>query len=139
MKKVICLAILGWVIGSNAQAITVHEGDIANKTNLIGIAKTSVNGQEESILTDDAGISLYTFRSDSSNVSKCLGGCLTTWPPMHVPANATIAAPFGKIQGNDGVAQLTLNGLPLYHYDDDKKPGDAFGQYPKWDVIVVLN
>jgi predicted lipoprotein with Yx(FWY)xxD motif len=122
-----------------ANAMTVKEGDIAGKTNLVAVADTSVNGVKESILTDASGFSLYTFTMDTSGVSKCSGGCLTEWPPEHVSAGATVEAPFGTMNGNDGQAQLTLNGLPLYHYAGDKAPGNAFGEYPNWNVILVTN
>jgi predicted lipoprotein with Yx(FWY)xxD motif len=120
-----------------AQAMTVKEADITHKTDLIAIAKVRVNGRMESILTDKAGLSLYTFELDSVNVSKCSGPCLAEWPSLHVPTGEPVSAPFGTIQGNDGQPQLTLNGLPLYYYDGDKKPGDAFGQYPSWDAVEV--
>ena len=56
---------------STAQAMTVKEADITHKTDLIAIAKVRVNGKVESILTDKAGLSLYTFTLDSVNASKC--------------------------------------------------------------------
>ena len=63
--------------------------------------------------------------------------CLTEWPPLNV-ANANVPAPFGTIiQGNNGKLQLTVDGLPLYYYDDDKKPGDTTGNYPEWHSIIV--
>ena len=134
------ISILGLVIlasSSLVQAMTVKEGDITGKTNLIGISQASVNGTLESVLTDSSGLSIYTFELDSANVSKCSGSCVSVWPPLHVPAGSAILAPFGKIKGNDGQDQLTLDGFPLYHYSADKKPGDAFGQYPKWNVVIV--
>jgi predicted lipoprotein with Yx(FWY)xxD motif len=139
MQQITVLCLASLLIGTGAQAMTVREGDIAGKTDLVAVADNSVNGTKETILTDSSGFSLYTFTMDSSGVSKCTGGCLTEWPPQHVPTGATVTAPFGTIKGNDGQTQLTLNGLPLYHYADDKSPGDAFGEYPNWDVILVTN
>ena len=141
-KLIIAAALLA--VGSSvmaaasiAQAMTVKEADVTHKTNLIATAKVRVNGKMESILTDKAGFSLYTFTLDSMNVSKCSGPCLAEWPSLHVPPGESVSAPFGTIQGNDGQPQLTLNRLPLYRFDGDKKPGDAFGQYPSWDAVVV--
>ena len=133
------LLLLGAQVQAHAQsqAMTVQATDIANKTSLIAVSSVKVNGKTENILTDDKGISLYTFELDTANISNCSGKCLKEWPPEHVPAGANPATPFGTINGNDGQPQLTLNGAPLYHYDDDQKPGDAFGQYPKWDAIIV--
>jgi predicted lipoprotein with Yx(FWY)xxD motif len=140
MKKFTMLSLMLLGFGSAvSHAITVKESDITGKTDLVLIGTVSLNGETAKILTDADGMSLYTFTQDSSGVSTCKGGCLTEWPPMIVPADKTVAAPFGTIKGNNGKAQLTLNGLPLYHYDDDKKPGDAFGQYPSWDAILIEN
>jgi predicted lipoprotein with Yx(FWY)xxD motif len=137
MKTIASVFVAASALTSIAQAMTVKEADVTHKTDLIAIAKVHVNGKMESILTDKAGFSLYTFTLDSVNVSKCSGPCLAEWPSLHVPPGKSVSAPFGTIQGNDGQPQLTLNGLPLYYYDGDKKPGDAFGQYPSWDAVVV--
>jgi predicted lipoprotein with Yx(FWY)xxD motif len=120
-----------------ANAMTVKAADISGKTDLVAVTDATVNGKKETILVDKAGISLYIFARDSKGVSTCSGACLKEWPPMHVPANPVLAPPFGVIKGHDGLPQLTLNGIPLHHYDDDKKPGDVFGQYPEWSAIQV--
>jgi len=131
----VLIAMSSWL--SWAEAMTVKEGDIAGKTNLVLVEDTAIHGTKATILADAKGMSLYTFDADSQGVSHCSGSCLQEWPPLHVPAGTSVAAPFGTIQGNDGQTQLTLNGLPLYHYDDDKKPGDTFGVYPSWEAIIV--
>jgi predicted lipoprotein with Yx(FWY)xxD motif len=139
MNRTVLISLLFMAAGSMANAMTVTEGQITGKSNLIAVADISVNGKAESILTDSNGFSLYTFEQDAAGVSQCSGACLTEWPPEHAPAGSTVTAPFDTIKGNDGQPQLTLNGLPLYHYSSDTKPGEAFGQYPGWDAIVVTN
>ena len=114
-------------------------GGSVNGTNLVSEINTTVNGQSATVMTDKNGMSLYTFVQDSPNVSTCRGSCLSEWPPMHVPAGAQVTTPFGVINGNDGQPQLTFNGLPLYHYSGDQKPGDAFGQYPGWNAVILNN
>jgi predicted lipoprotein with Yx(FWY)xxD motif len=137
MQQLKYLGLMGLFIVTGAHALTVQEGDIAGKSSLVAVAQVSVKGRSEAILVDSAGLSLYTFEMDSAGVSACDRDCLVEWPPLHVPAGAAVASPFGTITGNDGQTQLTLEGLPLYHYDDDKRPGDTFGEYPSWDVILV--
>jgi len=137
MQKFVLMMMAAWAGTAFAGGLTVSEKDITNKTPLIAVADVMLKGAKATILTDDKGMSLYTFEIDKAGKSNCSGGCLTEWPPEHVPAGTAVASPFGTIKGNDGEMQLTLNGMPLYHYDDDKKPGDTFGQYPEWDAILV--
>lgn len=133
------LAVLMMISAQSAMALTVKQGDVVNKLRETSLVATRVGGQPATVLADSRGLSVYTFDLDRAGVSNCKGGCLTEWPPLHVAADETIPAPFGKIVGNDGQPQLTLNGLPLYFYHDDKNSGDVFGDYPKWHPILVTN
>jgi predicted lipoprotein with Yx(FWY)xxD motif len=86
------------------------------------------------IVVDAKGISLYFFTKDvkDSGTSACTGGCLTAWRPAlttaATPSAEGVTGPLGTITTPDGAKQLTLNGLPLYYYAKDKKPGDVTGQ-----------
>lgn len=137
MKLKILILSLGFV--SSAHALTVHDRDIHGKTNLTTTAVRTVNGKQMTILVDNDGFSLYTFSDDGQNLSNCKGGCLQEWPPEHAAKGSQVESPYGTISGNDGQPQLTLDGQPLYHYEGDSKPGNAFGVYPKWNVIEVIN
>ena len=33
-------------------------------------------------LVDDKGMTLYTFKNDTSGASNCTGNCATLWPPL---------------------------------------------------------
>lgn len=139
MKQSFWALALMAVATQSASALTVKQGDVVNKVREVTLESVRVGGQPATILADAKGISLYTFDLDVPGKSNCLGGCLTEWPVVHVATDEAIPAPFGKIQGNDGKPQLTLNGLALYYYADDKKPGDVFGDYPKWHPVLVTN
>src|SRR5687767_791267 len=45
------------------------------------------------ILTDSAGLTLYTFDRDTPGVSNCSGGCASTWPPLLLAEGDPIAPP----------------------------------------------
>ncbi len=122
---------------ANAKQITISEKSAVAASKAVGITQASINGKLEHVLTDLKGMSVYTFDLDKKNTSNCKNGCLVEWPPVHVPANVKLQKPFASIKGNDGIAQLTVSGLPLYYYDDDKKVGDAFGNYPNWHSVIV--
>ncbi len=99
-------------------------------------------------LTDNKGITLYTFTHDLNGVSNCTGACLQKWPPYGPGVSATGATSInlpmlpenvGAIKGNNGMIQLTWKGAPLYYYFQDKAPGDAFGEgiLGAWYVIKI--
>jgi predicted lipoprotein with Yx(FWY)xxD motif len=84
-----------------------------------------------SVLVDSAGMTLYVFTKDEKNKSNCTGGCLTLWPPYYGPATAGAgvdASKLGSFTTTDGKTQVTIDGMPVYHYSPDKAPGDATGQ-----------
>ncbi|MBI4337362.1 MAG: hypothetical protein HY683_06000 [Chloroflexi bacterium] len=85
------------------------------------------------MITDASGRSLYLFTRDQANVTNCYEGCGRAWPPLlttgaPVVGDGANAALLGTITRNDGYVQVTYNGVPLYYYAPDVKPGDATGQ-----------
>jgi predicted lipoprotein with Yx(FWY)xxD motif len=87
------------------------------------------------VLTDGAGLTLYTFGADdpASGKSACSGSCATAWPALLAPGGQAIAGPglpaaLATIARDGGARQVTLGGRPLYYYAADKSPGDAKGQ-----------
>ena len=86
------------------------------------------------IVVDAKGMSVYFFTNDvkDSGTSACTGACLTAWPPVTstaaTPAAEGVTGTIGTITTPDGAKQLTLNGLPLYYFAQDKNPGDVLGQ-----------
>ena len=87
-----------------------------------------------SIVVDAKGMSLYFFTKDTkdSGTSACTGSCLVQWPPMTTasgsPAAEGVTGKLGTISTPDGKKQVTLNGMPLYYFAKDAKPGDILGQ-----------
>jgi len=79
-------------------------------------------------------MSVYFFTKDvkDSGTSACKAACLTMWPPVTsttaTPSAEGVSGTLGTIATPDGAKQVTLNGLPLYYYAQDKKPGDILGQ-----------
>ncbi|UUZ95930.1 cupredoxin domain-containing protein [Paenibacillus sp. P25] len=95
-------------------------------------------------LTDDAGMTLYMFTKDTTDVSACYDKCAAAWPIYYadnllIPAELS-AADFKTITRNDGTKQLSYKGMPLYYYVKDTKPGDITGQGvgKVWYVINPL-
>lgn len=85
-------------------------------------------------LTDQDGFTLYLFTKDSKDpsVSTCYGECAKTWPPVLVengePELAGVdPALVGSVDREDGGAQLTVGGWPVYRYSKDSAPGQTNG------------
>ena len=77
-------------------------------------------------LTDENGMTLYTFDKDSAGVSNCYDSCAVSWPPYLASAGAT-ADGLTTIERRDGALQWAKDGAPLYLWVGDSAPGDATG------------
>lgn len=82
--------------------------------------------------TDARGMTLYIFKKDRPGKSACAGPCVGRWPlyfreKVAVPEGVKLDD-FGSITRDDGKAQTTYKGWPLYYFLDDKDPGDTKGQ-----------
>lgn len=117
--------------GSNAAGSTTAGSSAGSE-----LVMLHASGSHGDVLTDNKGMALYVFDKDSEGKSACTGDCLTKWPPFTV-ANASeldkvASGVHGKLgtitREDDGKLQVTINGLPLYHYYEDKQAGDTNGQ-----------
>ena len=84
------------------------------------------------ILVDGNGFTLYLFDNDTEGVSNCSGGCLAAWPPLlteYPPAaKKGVEATLGTTTREDGTMQVTVNGFPVYYWQNDAEAGDTLGQ-----------
>jgi predicted lipoprotein with Yx(FWY)xxD motif len=79
------------------------------------------------ILTNNAGMTLYTFDKDAGGKSACNGPCATNWPPLMASGGAKASGDWSIITRDDGGKQWAYKGKPLYLWAKDKKPGDKTG------------
>jgi len=90
------------------------------------------SGDLGDILVDASGMSLYLYTQDAPSMSNCYGQCATAWPPLLTDTAPTgpdaVAAGLGTTTRTDGSTQVTYNGMPLYYWAKDQKPGDTTGQ-----------
>jgi predicted lipoprotein with Yx(FWY)xxD motif len=102
------------------------------------------NAQDEKLIVDPSGRTLYRFTNDSENTSTCKDGCIVIWPvfldeTLTVPSFFNLSD-FGTITREDGAKQTTYKGTPLYYFGEDKVRGDAKGQGAngKWFIVTDL-
>jgi predicted lipoprotein with Yx(FWY)xxD motif len=79
------------------------------------------------VLTDQKGMTLYTFDKDPAGKSACNGKCAENWPPLMATTQAQASGDFSLITRDDGKKQWAYKGKPLYLWVKDKKPGDTTG------------
>lgn len=78
-------------------------------------------------LTNEQGMTLYTFDKDSSGKSVCNGPCAASWPPFAAAADAQASGSYTVVIRDDGSRQWAYNSRPLYTWTKDAKPGDITG------------
>lgn len=106
----------------------------ASSTASAAVDLKTASSSAGSIVVDAKGMSLYFFTKDTkdSGTSACTGSCLVQWPPLTTasgsPAAEGVTGKLGTISTPDGKKQVTLNGMPLYYFAKDTKPGDILGQ-----------
>lgn len=98
-----------------------------------GSVSVGSNDKLGKLLTDASGMVLYMFTKDTKDTSNCYDKCEVAWPPLLTldkPAlgEGVDASLVGTTVRKDGTTQVTYNGMPLYYYIKDTKPGDVVGQ-----------
>jgi len=83
----------------------------------------------DGVLTNSAGMTLYTFDRDPADASKsaCNGQCAINWPPLMASAGASVSGDWAVVTRDDGSKQWAYKGKPVYLWIKDTKPGDRTG------------
>jgi predicted lipoprotein with Yx(FWY)xxD motif len=90
----------------------------------------------DGMLTNSAGMTLYTFDNDSTGKSACNGPCAANWPPLLAQDGDKASGNYSIVTRDDGKKQWAYMGKPLYLWVKDQKPGDKTGDGVKnvWHV-----
>lgn len=113
--------ILVGVFGSLASAQTSKR--VVDKAHNASLGKT--------VLTNRAGLTLYSLSAETHGRFICKGSCLHDWHPLVVAKGVKPTGPvsLGTIKRPDnGMRQVTFAGKPLYTFDEDRRKGDADGE-----------
>ncbi len=120
-------------VASALSSASVPSGSVLGSA--AGALQIAVNAQSAKgpFLVGPDGKTLYVFSKDTATSSACEGQCAQTWPPVTLPAGASLPSvaaatgTFATITRSDGSMQLTYKGHPLYTYSGDSNPGDTNG------------
>jgi predicted lipoprotein with Yx(FWY)xxD motif len=91
----------------------------------------------DGVLTNSAGMTLYTFDKDAGGKSTCNGPCAANWPPLMAAADAKAGGDWSIVTRDDGAKQWAYRGKPVYLWSKDQKPGDKTGDgfNSVWHVV----
>jgi predicted lipoprotein with Yx(FWY)xxD motif len=97
----------------------------------------TVNSNAGMVLTDQNGMTLYTYDEDDTNTSNCTGLCAIAWPPLFAADGAAPTGHLTVITRPNGSKQWAQDGKPLYTYYQDKKSGDITGDHVEgtWHLV----
>ena len=82
------------------------------------------------VLVNRRGLTLYSLSAERRGRFICAdGACLSLWAPLVVSKGTTpTGAPhLSTVRRPDGRVQVAYRGLPLYRFNEDRKPGDVKG------------
>ena len=136
-----CGGTAGTTSSSSAPATTSAASSAAS-SNAAAELKTATSSAGQ-IVVDGKGMSVYFFSNDvkDSGKSACVDACVAMWPAVTTssatPSVEGVSGSVSTITTADGKKQVTVNGLPVYNFVNDKAPGDILGQGVKgvWYLV----
>jgi predicted lipoprotein with Yx(FWY)xxD motif len=127
-------------------AMALASGSATTST-VVGAATNAKFGSER-IVVDAHGRTLYALSPETTHHLLCKSNeCLHAWPPLAVhsrkgklTAGPGVHGRLGILRRSNGTFQVTLGGLPVYHFSGDSAKGAANGEGIKsfggtWHVI----
>jgi len=120
----------------------VATATLAACASMTGVALAPFTKSNDGVLAGNNNMTLYIYTKDvaGSGKSVCNGMCATNWPPLLVDGNPVVSSGYSIITRDDGKKQLAFNGMPLYFYAKDVKPGDKIGDGRSegaWQIIKM--
>jgi predicted lipoprotein with Yx(FWY)xxD motif len=128
---VACAALVAVAVVAMFAAMALAAGSAAPTVGSASNAKFS-----EKIVVDAHGRTLYALSPESTHHLLCKSSeCLKAWPPLTVRsiktklvAGSGVHGHLGILRRGNGILQVTLHGLPLYHFSGDSAKGAANGE-----------
>jgi predicted lipoprotein with Yx(FWY)xxD motif len=96
----------------------------------------TVSTDKGDVLAGENGMTLYTFKKDTSGVSNCYDKCAANWPPLAAEGDAMAEGAYSIVERKDGSKQWAKDGMPLYFWIKDAAKGDTTGDgvLGVWDL-----
>lgn len=115
---------------------------LAACASMTGVALAPFTKANDGVLAGNNNMTLYIYTKDAAGSGKsvCNGMCATNWPPLLVDGSPAVSNGYSVITRDDGKKQLAFNGMPLYFYVKDTKPGDKIGDGRSegaWQIVKM--
>jgi predicted lipoprotein with Yx(FWY)xxD motif len=128
----ICAVALTMALVASFAAMALAVGSAAPA---VGSATNAKFGSEK-IVVDAHGRTLYALSPETTHHLLCKSSeCLHAWPPLTVhsrkgklTAGPGVHGHLGILRRSNGTFQVTLSGLPLYHFSGDSAKGATNGE-----------
>jgi predicted lipoprotein with Yx(FWY)xxD motif len=85
-------------------------------------------------LVDTRGMTLYTLEIPAATGNMSVDA---RWTPLEAPEIASPTGDFAVLARDDGIAQWTFRGKPLYLFDGDLQPGEVNGRGTPFQVALI--
>jgi predicted lipoprotein with Yx(FWY)xxD motif len=141
----ICAAVVTVALVASFAAMALASDSVT--PTVVGSVTNAKFGSEK-IVVDAHGRTLYSLSPETMHHLLCKSNeCLHAWPPLTVhsrkgklTAGPGVHGRLGILRRSNGTFQVTLGGLPLYHFSGDSAKGAANGESIKsfggtWHVI----
>ncbi|QCQ93315.1 COG4315 family predicted lipoprotein [Rhodococcus sp. SGAir0479] len=138
------LAIAATVLAAGAAAVGCSDDDssepppstttMPSSVPAAGPVLSTAQSNIGEVVVDVDGMTVYAYDRDEPGTDKsaCDATCLQTWPPLTSdtlpPEVSGVSGTIGTIPGPLGGNQVTVNGMPLYLFEGDPRPGSVAGQ-----------
>lgn len=129
---------LSWALGALTLAVVAMFAAMALASSSAAptVGSTTNAKFEEKIVVDAHGRTLYALSPETTHHLLCKSSeCLKFWPPLTVRSSKTKLVAGSGVHGHlrilrrsNGMLQVTLGGLPLYHFSGDSAKGAANGE-----------
>jgi predicted lipoprotein with Yx(FWY)xxD motif len=142
---VACVALVSVAVVAMFAAMALAAGSAAPT---VGSASNAKFG--EKIVVDAHGRTLYALSPETAHRLLCKSSeCLKVWPPLTVRSSKTkltagsgVHGRLGILRRSNGMLQVTVSGMPLYHFSGDSAKGAANGEGIKsfggtWHAIAA--
>ena len=115
---------------------------LAACASMTGVALAPFTKANDGVLAGNNNMTLYIYTKDAAGSGKsvCNGMCATNWPPLLADGSPAVSNGYSVITRDDGKKQLAFNGMPLYFYVKDTKPGDKIGDGRSegaWQIVKM--